>query len=99
MRRLVNHQLVTEPAHVHGRDSNAILDDVMGAVSRSDEGETRRRALHAAIDAGRLDEATTLLAELKSEWGDLDPAVVYAETSLDWARTTPEEEDARDPKG
>ncbi|MBT9555513.1 MAG: AAA family ATPase [Myxococcales bacterium] len=99
VRRLKDHQIKSEPAHVHGRDSNAILDDEMGASSRSEEGEARRRALHTAIDEGHLDEATALLAELKAEWGELDPAVVYAETSLDWARTTPEDEDARDQEG
>jgi hypothetical protein len=94
VRRLVNHQLVTEPAHVHGRDSNAILDDVMGAAARSAEGEARRRAVHEAIDHGRLEEAARLLESLKAEWGELDSAVIGAQTTLDWARLPQDEDDA-----
>ncbi len=93
VRRLVGHQVVTEPARVHGRDSNAILNDVMGAPARSAEGEARRRAVHDAIDDGRFDEAAELLGRLKADWGELDSAVIRAQTTLDWARLPPDEDD------
>jgi predicted ATP-binding protein involved in virulence len=54
-----------EPAQSYGLDSNAILEDVMGAQSRAPEGQTAVEAVETAMDDGDLDAARKRLDELK----------------------------------
>lgn len=55
-------------------------------VARIKERDRRRHEIHDAIDSGNLAEAARLLDVLKAELGDLNSDVVYAQTTLDWAR-------------
>ena len=86
VRRFVNYELVQEPARVQGRDSNAILKDVMGDAERAPEGLMKLRGLMEAIDGRQFEDAESLLLDLTDRWGALDPAVVEARTALDWER-------------
>jgi predicted ATP-binding protein involved in virulence len=82
VRRLVDWTLQEGSVFVEGRDSNAILRELMGTDDRDDSGRSALRALHAAIDEGRLEEAQTLLTKLRERWGDRDPALIRAEGLL-----------------
>lgn len=83
VRRLVDWKLQEAGVFVEGRDSNAILRDLMGTDDRDEAGRKALRALHAAIDEERFTEARTLLDQLRERWGGGDPELVYAEGFLD----------------
>jgi predicted ATP-binding protein involved in virulence len=53
------------PDQSYGLDSNAILEDVMGAASRSGSGEKAIEAVEVALDEGDLDLARMELDRLK----------------------------------
>ena len=53
------------PVHSFGLDSNAILEDVMGAESRSRRGEEAIEAVETALEDGDLDLARNELDHLK----------------------------------
>jgi predicted ATP-binding protein involved in virulence len=53
------------PAHSFGLDSNAILEEVLDAESRSQSGREAIDAVEKALDAGDLDAARARLEELK----------------------------------
>jgi predicted ATP-binding protein involved in virulence len=84
VRRLVNGRLQEHGVYVEGRDTNAILRELMDTSDRDDEGQAKLRELHAAIDQGVRERAETLLAELEGKWGALDPALVRARGLMDW---------------
>lgn len=84
VRKLVNGRLQEHAVYVEGRDSNAILRELMGTTDRDDEGQERLRALHDAIDQGERERAEALLTELEAKWGPLDPALVRARGLMDW---------------
>jgi hypothetical protein len=73
-----------DPVYVRGRDSNGILSEPMDALAQPEAGERKLRALWAAIDADRTDEAERLLVELETEWwGPHDVRLVEARATLD----------------
>lgn len=84
VRRLVNGQLQEHGVFVEGRDSNAILREMMNTNDRDEHGQAMLRDLHDAIDRGDKNTAETLLAKLESKWGTLDPALVRARGLFDW---------------
>ena len=84
VRHLVNGQLQERGVFVEGRDSNAILRELMQTIDRDADGQVWLRTLHDAIDRGDKQTAETLLAELESKWGPLDPALVRARGLFDW---------------
>jgi predicted ATP-binding protein involved in virulence len=84
VRHLVNGRLDEHAAFVEGRDSNAILRELMHTDDRDDEGVQSLRKLHDAIDHGRKDEAERLYQELFARWGDLDPELIRARGLMDW---------------
>ncbi|MBK7781002.1 MAG: AAA family ATPase [Ardenticatenia bacterium] len=84
VRRLVNGRVQEQGVFVEGRDTNAILRDLMNTNDRDPEGQEMLRRLHDAIDQGHRDTAETLLAELEGKWGELDPALVRARGLFDW---------------
>ncbi|MEZ4321148.1 MAG: AAA family ATPase [Myxococcota bacterium] len=84
VRRLVNSRLQEHGVYVEGRDSNAILRELMGTTDRDDEGQARLRELHDAIDQGERGRAEALFTELEAKWGPLDPALVRARGLADW---------------
>jgi predicted ATP-binding protein involved in virulence len=84
VRHLVDGKVQEHGVFVEGRDSNAILRDLMGTNDRDAEGQARLRALHDAIDQGLREQAEALFAELLAKWGDLDPALIRARGMMDW---------------
>ncbi len=88
VRHLVDRKIQEHGVFVEGRDSNAILRDLMGTNDRDDQGEAMLRALHDAIDRGAreqgaMDQAKALFAALEEKWGDLDPALIRARRLMD----------------
>ncbi len=78
VRRLVDGQLQDWDVFVSGRDSNAILRDLMNTDDRDDEGAVALRDLHQAIDRGDRQLADRLHAELAERWGFNDPTLIRA---------------------
>ena len=71
---------------VEGRDSNAILRELMGTDARDSEGSKALRELYALIDDGELAPARAKLAELRARWGQLDPELIRVEGLVDEVR-------------
>ncbi len=72
------------PAPTHGRDSNAILEEIMGTSDRPADMSRRLRVIEGLVDSGNLDEAKSKVAELAKEWGDDDREVVRLSTAIDF---------------
>jgi predicted ATP-binding protein involved in virulence len=83
VRRLVDWKLKERGVFVEGRDSNAILRDLMGTDDRDEAGREALRALYEAIDGGQLQEAQKQLAQLREQWGNTDPELIRAGGLLD----------------
>jgi predicted ATP-binding protein involved in virulence len=84
VRRLVDGSLQLHDVFVQGRDSNAILRELMHTDDRDAEGTRALRDLHDAIDRGDRAEANRLYGELVALWGDTDPALIRAKGFMDW---------------
>lgn len=84
VRRLVDGRLHERAVYVEGRDSNAILRELMGTTDRDDEGQRRLRELHDAIDQAERERAEALFAQMLAMWGPLDPALIRARGLMDW---------------
>lgn len=82
VRRLFNGSVRAEGVFVEGRDTNAILRELMGTDERDERGRLALRRLYALIDDGRSTEARALLSSMKEQWGDLDPELIRAEGLL-----------------
>ena len=78
VRRLVNGKLQERDVFVSGRDTNAILRDLMRTDDRDEEGRRALRRLHDAIDRGDTEEADRNYRELLDRWGNSDPALIRA---------------------
>ena len=78
VRRLVDGRLQERDVFVSGRDTNAILRDLMDTDDRDDEGVVALRRLHEAIDLGDRKLADRLHRELVETWGFNDPALIRA---------------------
>lgn len=84
VRRLVGWTVSEQGVFVEGRDSNAILRELMGTDDRDPRGRAELRKLYTFIDDGRFVEARALLAQLRAQkWGDLDTEIIRAEGLLD----------------
>ncbi|MCA9705816.1 MAG: AAA family ATPase [Myxococcales bacterium] len=70
------------PAPTEGRDSNAILEEIMGASERSDDSRQELDRLAELVDFGGLDEAQVAVDELARRWGEDDREVVRLRTAL-----------------
>ena len=77
VRRLVDRRL-QEHVFVSGRDTNAILRDLMHTDDRDDEGVSALRRLHDAIDLAEHERADQIYRELVERWGASDPALIRA---------------------
>jgi predicted ATP-binding protein involved in virulence len=84
VRHLVGGKIQEHGVFVEGRDSNAILRELMRTNDRDAAGQAKLRALHDAIDQGAKEQAEGLYAELLALWGDLDPALIRARGMMDW---------------
>ncbi|MCY4375587.1 MAG: AAA family ATPase, partial [Spirochaetaceae bacterium] len=78
VRRLVDRRVQERDVFVSGRDTNAILRDLMRTDDRDDEGVVALRRLHDAIDRGDGEQADRVYRELVGRWGDADPALIRA---------------------
>ncbi len=78
VRRLVDRRVQERDVFVSGRDTNAILRDLMRTDDRDDEGVVELRRLHDAIDRGDREQADRVYRELVGRWGDADPALIRA---------------------
>ena len=78
VRQLVDGRLQEHNVFVSGRDTNAILRDLMDTNDRDDDGDVALRRLHEAIDQGDRELADRLHAELVDRWGISDPALIRA---------------------
>ncbi len=83
VRRLVDGKLQEHDVFVEGRDTNAILRELMHTDDRGADGTRALQALHDAIDQGRREDAARLYQELLARWGDLDPALIRAKALMD----------------
>ena len=78
VRRLVDGKLQERDVFVSGRDTNAILRDLMRTDDRDEEGRRALRRLHEVIDRGDTEEADRIYRELRDRWGNSDPALIRA---------------------
>ncbi len=78
VRRLVDRRLQEQDVLVSGRDTNAILRDLMNTDDRDDVGAAALRELHEAIDRGNRRLAQRLHEKLVGRWGFNDPALIRA---------------------
>ncbi len=78
VRRLIDGRLQEHGVFVEGRDTNAILCDLMDTDERDDKGAVELSRLHRAIDRGDRVEAERLYRELAEWWGNDDPALIRA---------------------
>ena len=83
VRRLVDGQVQDRNVFVSGRDTNAILRDLMHTDDRDDEGVDALRRLHDAIDRGDAEQAERIYRELRRRWGANDPALIRAKGFMD----------------
>lgn len=75
--------IVTEqPENSFGRDSNQILEDLMGVSERPQEIKENLRDLFRLIDQGHLDRAKQLRQNLADEIGEDDPEFVRADVLI-----------------
>ncbi|MCP4594240.1 MAG: AAA family ATPase [bacterium] len=84
VRRLLSWRLPEHSVLVEGRDSNAILRELMSTDDRDAEGTRALRELHDLIDQGSWEAAKRLYEVLLARWGDLDPALIRARALMDW---------------
>ena len=83
VRRLVDGQIQDRNVFVSGRDTNAILRDLMRTDDRDDEGVVALRRLHDAIDRGDAEQSDRMYRELLRRWGANDPALIRAKGFMD----------------
>ena len=78
VRQLIDGRLQEHGVFVEGRDTNAILRDLMHTDDRDKKGADELNLLHRAIDRGDRVEAERLYRKLAERWGDDDPALIRA---------------------
>ena len=86
VRRLISGTLQEYDVLVEGRDSNAILRDLMGTDDRDEQGREALQRLHDAVDRGDRSVAEALYAELRDRWGETDSALIRARRLMDWGQ-------------
>ena len=80
---LDNFKLIEAKPHTYGRDSNALLEDVMGVGERPEEAAERIRQIAWLIDKEDLDGARRELAKLAEWLGERDSEIVRLSTLID----------------
>ena len=80
--------------NAYGKDTNFILEVFMETDERPENIKTDIEALSELIDTNQLNEAQTLLQQLKKKIGDDEPALVGAEIlirrkEMDWKKLNP----------
>ncbi|MDE0458212.1 MAG: hypothetical protein OXI15_13045 [Chromatiales bacterium] len=79
----MNGKLQADHVFVEGRDTNAILRELMGADDRDDRGVAALRRLYDAIDQGSRPLADRLHQALVERWGVNDPELVRARSFME----------------
>lgn len=74
--------IAQQPESSFGRDSNSILEDIMGVSERPPEIKDSLRDLFRLIDQGNLDSAKRLRQNLANEIGEDDPEFVRADVLI-----------------
>lgn len=83
VRRLFDGKLQEHDVFVEGRDTNAILRELMHTDDRDDEGARELRDLYTAIDRGEREQAERIYEKLLARWGDRDPELIRAKGLLE----------------
>ena len=78
VRRFVDGRLQQGRVFVEGRDTNAILRDLMRTGDRDEEGKRALTRLYDAIDQGDVKQADRIYRELRGRWGGSDPELIRA---------------------
>ena len=87
---------VLYPKYTHGRDANAILEEILGTPARPVEIDALFGAFRGAIDERRWAEAEQLLGRLESALGSDTAEVISAHWSLEVQRSPESEASAED---
>jgi predicted ATP-binding protein involved in virulence len=74
--------VVKRPERSYGRDSNRILEDIMGVSKRPPEIEARILELFRIIHDGELDRAKDLIQNLATEIGIDEPELILAASTI-----------------
>jgi predicted ATP-binding protein involved in virulence len=74
--------VVKRPERSYGRDSNRILEDIMGVSKRPPEIEARILELFRVIHDGELDRAKDLIQDLATEIGIDEPELIRAASTI-----------------
>jgi predicted ATP-binding protein involved in virulence len=74
--------VVKRPERSYGRDSNRILEDIMGVSKRPPEIEARILELFRIIHDGELDRAKELIQDLATEIGIDEPELIRAASTI-----------------
>jgi predicted ATP-binding protein involved in virulence len=77
-------QLVSTP-HTYGRDSNAILEDVMGVSERPEEALGKIRDIGRLLDMDQIESARQKLSELEEWFGEGDTEISRLRRLIDFA--------------
>jgi predicted ATP-binding protein involved in virulence len=83
VRRLIDYEVHAGGVFVEGRDTNAILRELMGTDDRDERGRKALHTLPDLIDGGKSNEARALLAQLRTLWGNDDTVLIRATGLLD----------------
>lgn len=74
--------IAKKPESSFGRDSNSILEDIMGVPERPQEIKEDILKLFQLIDEGNLDDAQQLRQEIADKIGSDEPELIKAATSI-----------------
>jgi predicted ATP-binding protein involved in virulence len=74
--------VVKRPERSYGRDSNRILEDIMGVTKRPPEIEARILELFRVIHDGELAQAKGIIQDLASEIGIDEPELIRAASTI-----------------
>jgi predicted ATP-binding protein involved in virulence len=74
--------IAKRPESSFGRDSNRILEDLMGVPKRPQDIKNRLHELFAIIDSGNLDDARNLCHEIAQIIGEDEPELIKANVSI-----------------
>jgi energy-coupling factor transporter ATP-binding protein EcfA2 len=77
-------ELYRAPAPTAGRDSNAILEEIMATPERSEPFQQRLDEIARLIDTGDLEAAKPAVDDLAARWGEDDREIVRLRTALEF---------------
>jgi predicted ATP-binding protein involved in virulence len=81
---LDNFQVARPQYQTHGRDSNAILRELLGVEERPPEAGKAIHRIGSLLDDGKIEDAKSLLADLEQQLGWSDGEVIRLKTRLEF---------------